>query len=486
MNIYSVVHNVIRLKLYEESQKFSDQQKKSINQILIESGHAVKSEEFFMSKQNHKLRTIYGSGVYSTSSKLLLSSTTCLSQSSLNVSRLESNTSGSCRNRKGLNGPYSPLEMKFIALTRKGFAKGVLIDNSSVNSTALDLEPQNPYDRLIVASQVVLNPTESKIVLRNTTLMPALPGMLPLCLLIFSPFVELRTAISISDLLCTDNKTISLHIIPIAFLKCLTQNIPNRVLYVELPGCPTLLKFFIPFLSSFYYSNICLLSQYLILIFNHSSVIRLLKFSSKSKNIYERALYTQDSLIFQSHCVENTLQKTGNKVVISQVTYANVKDFSSFTVNEDGWQYIGALCGLGSNPDNGEPIYPEDDIEVPFDFNFTDEDLSKINVLRYLMSCILKQSEEGNPENLLKTQEFLRKLILEIMSETRHYVTLETFSKSHKWNQVPKNKIIRPNINDPDGENFIWPQHNGIKLEDQSKRMNLQANLKYLRKLERR
>ncbi|RXG53979.1 putative ATP-dependent RNA helicase TDRD9 [Armadillidium vulgare] len=345
--IYSVVHNVIRLKLYEESQKFSDDQKKSINQILIENGYAVKSEEFFMSKQNHKLRTIYGSGVHSTSAKLLLSSTTCLSQSSLNVSRLESNYSGSCRNRKGLNGPYSPLEMKFIALTRKGFAKGVLIDNSSVNSTALDLEPQNPYDRLIVASQVVLNPTESKIVLRNTTLMPALPGMLPLCLLIFSPFVELR-------------------------------------------------------------------------------------------------------------------------------------------VNEDGWQYIGALCGLGSNPDNGEPIYPEDDIEVPFDFNFTDEDLSKINVLRYLMSCILKRSEEGNPENLLKTQEFLRNLILEIMSETRHYVTLETFSKSHKWNQVPKNKIIRPNINDPDGENFIWPQHNGIKLEDQSKRMNLQANLKYLRKLERR
>lgn len=46
-----------------------------------------------------------------------------------------------------LRGPDSPLLMKFSALTRSGSSKPVKMNTSSVNSTALDLEPQNPHDR---------------------------------------------------------------------------------------------------------------------------------------------------------------------------------------------------------------------------------------------------------------------------------------------------------------------------------------------------
>lgn len=44
-------------------------------------------------------------------------------------------------------------------------------------------------------------------------------------------------------------------------------------------------------------------------------------------------------------------------------------------VNKQGTHYTGALVGLGYDPSAGCAIYPDDDVELAFDFDFSEDDL---------------------------------------------------------------------------------------------------------------
>ncbi|XP_068210365.1 ATP-dependent RNA helicase TDRD9-like [Palaemon carinicauda] len=133
--IYSVVHGVVRVHLLPPD----GSAKNSINETLIQMGYAVRAEEFYLSKQNHQLRAIYSrefDNFFIDDSSSVSCSTYSFNSKNLNYSR----------SRVQLKGPDSPLLLRFVALTRSGHTKGVKIEPSSVNSTALDLEPQNKHD----------------------------------------------------------------------------------------------------------------------------------------------------------------------------------------------------------------------------------------------------------------------------------------------------------------------------------------------------
>ncbi|XP_076314448.1 ATP-dependent RNA helicase TDRD9-like [Tachypleus tridentatus] len=74
-----------------------------------------------------------------------------------------------------------------------GISRTVHMDRDSVNSVALDPEPQDQHERMLVASHVGLNSTGSAIVVRNTTLMPNVHGLSSIIALLFAPYAELRT-----------------------------------------------------------------------------------------------------------------------------------------------------------------------------------------------------------------------------------------------------------------------------------------------------
>ncbi|KAF4521821.1 hypothetical protein B566_EDAN012478 [Ephemera danica] len=92
-----------------------------------------------------------------------------------------------------LTGPYSPLEMKVYQMVKGGSnTKEVSIDPNSVNSVLIDDEPQDKFDRLIVAASVHNSQDGNRLTLRQTTIMPNLPGLPALVCLLFAPRVELR------------------------------------------------------------------------------------------------------------------------------------------------------------------------------------------------------------------------------------------------------------------------------------------------------
>lgn len=94
--------------------------------------------------------------------------------------------------RVELRGPISPLEVSYHSIVNVGFQKRVRIERDSINYPSIDDDPTNESLRLMIASDVSLNAAHTGITVRKTTLMPKLPGLVGICCLLFSPFVEMR------------------------------------------------------------------------------------------------------------------------------------------------------------------------------------------------------------------------------------------------------------------------------------------------------
>ena len=91
-----------------------------------------------------------------------------------------------------LHGPFNPLEHKVQCSYRTGSQKLCNVDPESVNAILLDQSPSDPTDQWMVAAQVAMSPSSESLLIRNTSWMPAKPGLGSLATMIFSPQVELR------------------------------------------------------------------------------------------------------------------------------------------------------------------------------------------------------------------------------------------------------------------------------------------------------
>ena len=88
-----------------------------------------------------------------------------------------------------LNGPYSPLEVSYSPLVNIGKSKKTRITRGSINHVTLDDDPFNSKPRLMISNEIFLNTNGDTMVMRNTTLMPNIPGLTHLCCLLFTPIV---------------------------------------------------------------------------------------------------------------------------------------------------------------------------------------------------------------------------------------------------------------------------------------------------------
>ena len=183
--VYSVVSSIVNLKLIRVDGK----EQMDINQALINLGYAEKKEEDYLSRCNREFREMYD--------KLPLKirehhEELQYDQGYMSDSYPDPPEAKDCSSVVRLRGPRSPLEIDLISLTKSGVGKHVTIDHASVNSVLLDTNHDDPHDRLIVAGSVHQSPSGHNLSLRNTTLMPNIPGLTSLMCLIFAPRMELR------------------------------------------------------------------------------------------------------------------------------------------------------------------------------------------------------------------------------------------------------------------------------------------------------
>ncbi|KAK3092629.1 hypothetical protein FSP39_005160 [Pinctada imbricata] len=190
--IFSIVRNALRLELIEP---FPNGRQLSINQVLIDEGLADPAEESFLSKQSNEQRQLEANVAPVLPSQNRKEQNDWLSVA-LGSSR-PLTSSGGLKRRAGsevrLNGPHNAYELSFYSMTNVGRLRAAKIDPDSVNSVAIDDEPESPHSRMMCAGYVGLNPSASAMIARDTTILPLIPGLPALVALLFAPMAEFRT-----------------------------------------------------------------------------------------------------------------------------------------------------------------------------------------------------------------------------------------------------------------------------------------------------
>ncbi|XP_061824859.2 ATP-dependent RNA helicase TDRD9 [Nerophis lumbriciformis] len=196
VSLYSILNGIMRVQLLISSETTN----KSLADIFVEEGHAVIAEESFDSKQNNEtLVSLYKdiqTGIYVPNAissswkdrkkeeKELID---CL------LSHFSKSRTLYSRTKVRLHGPNSPHKMLFHSLNATIYCKMVCIDGSSVNAMALNENPHYKHQRMMVSGTVSVSASGNHILLRDTTLMPDIPGLPAIVTMLFTPIMELRT-----------------------------------------------------------------------------------------------------------------------------------------------------------------------------------------------------------------------------------------------------------------------------------------------------
>ncbi|XP_047466283.1 ATP-dependent RNA helicase TDRD9 isoform X2 [Mugil cephalus] len=196
VSLYSVLHGIMRVELLINTETTNT----SVVDILVEEGHAVKAEESFDSKQNHELlMSLYKDlekGTYTPNSAGSSWNDRKKEEKEL-IGSLLAHFSKNCqaysRTKVFLHGPRSPYRINVHSLSHKNHYKTVSVAKSSISSLVLNENPHYKHQRMLVAGTVSVNSTGTCILLRDTSLMPDIPGLPALIVMLFTPIMELRT-----------------------------------------------------------------------------------------------------------------------------------------------------------------------------------------------------------------------------------------------------------------------------------------------------
>lgn len=91
-----------------------------------------------------------------------------------------------------LHGPFNPYELKCHSLTRISKFRCVWIEKESINSVVVSDTPAELHQSMLVAASLSVNATGTTLLLRETSLMPHIPGLPALLSMLFTPVMELR------------------------------------------------------------------------------------------------------------------------------------------------------------------------------------------------------------------------------------------------------------------------------------------------------
>ncbi|NXK75720.1 TDRD9 helicase, partial [Amazona guildingii] len=189
VKVYSLVHSVLHVDVFCY---LRCQELVNIRDVLIEECYAELAEESYESQQSHSfLRELFLDQVKDekmpVSSRkeekhLLERLLNCFSEHKSNVPT----------RKVTVFGPFSPYELKCYSMTRVSQFRNILIRKQSINSVVLHDASEDPFEQMLVSASVSANASGSAVILEETSLMPPIPGLLPLLSMLFAPAIELR------------------------------------------------------------------------------------------------------------------------------------------------------------------------------------------------------------------------------------------------------------------------------------------------------
>ncbi|KAM4690496.1 ATP-dependent RNA helicase TDRD9 [Rhinophrynus dorsalis] len=193
VKIFSIVHGIVHVDAFRH---FETLEERSLRDLLIEDGYAEPAGESYESKQsNEMLKELFSSTRNSQTLTLPMRGFEKKEEKTL-LNKLVENFTGnkigiqSCK--AVLHGPYNPYEVQFHSVMRVSRFRSVWIEKESINSVVINDTPEATHQRMLIAASLSVNSSGSVLMLRETSLLPSIPGLPALITMLFSPVLELR------------------------------------------------------------------------------------------------------------------------------------------------------------------------------------------------------------------------------------------------------------------------------------------------------
>ncbi|XP_062350742.1 ATP-dependent RNA helicase TDRD9 [Cinclus cinclus] len=190
VEVYSLVHGVLHVDVFRHS---GHKGLLSVRDVLIQECHAQLAEESYKSQKNHDLlKELFLDQAKEEEQMPIVSAgqeKKHLIERLLNC--FSEKKSDAPTHKVTVFGPFSPYQLKCYGLTQVSQFRNVLIHKDSINSIVVSFEADDPFQQLLVATDVSITAAGS-VILRETSLMPPIHGLLALLSMLFAPAIELR------------------------------------------------------------------------------------------------------------------------------------------------------------------------------------------------------------------------------------------------------------------------------------------------------
>lgn len=130
----------------------------------------------------------------------------------------------------------------------------------------------------------------------------------------------------------------------------------------------------------------------------------------------------------------------------------------------------GVLCGLGWDPVTEAPMLADHDIELAFDTRIKNDDVSKINGLRYAINLALASKDyiaTWGPNATFKIQNQARQTLIDLFTAKRTPIEPIHYPRSYAWDQLEGSSIMPAKMEELTGKEFpmLYQFHNGVFLD---------------------
>ncbi|NXT83202.1 TDRD9 helicase, partial [Zapornia atra] len=188
VEVYSLVHGVLYVDVFHYSRQ---KDLVNIRDVLIGESYAELAEESYESRQSHDLLKGLFLDQVKREVKMPVSSEEKHVLESL-LNSFSDNKFGVPTCKVAMSGPFCPYEVRFYSVTKVTQFRNVHIHKESINSVVVYDTPEDSFQQFLVAATLSANATGSTVILKETSLMPPVPGLFALLSMLFAPAVELR------------------------------------------------------------------------------------------------------------------------------------------------------------------------------------------------------------------------------------------------------------------------------------------------------
>ncbi|XP_077179907.1 ATP-dependent RNA helicase TDRD9 [Paroedura picta] len=195
VKVFSIVHSVLHVDIYRHS---GIMDVVNIRDVLIQECYAELSEDSYESKlSNETLKQLFANPDANKGKSIAAAETNSREEEEERL--IKALLDGCTINRLGspnckavLLGPFNPYNLKVSSMTRISRFRAVLVEKESINSVIVDDAPEDSFQQMLVAVSIAVNATGSTMLLRETSVMPRIPGLPALLSILFAPVIDLR------------------------------------------------------------------------------------------------------------------------------------------------------------------------------------------------------------------------------------------------------------------------------------------------------